>query len=128
MHGLSFGSKNTKKCAYHGRVDMCDISKNSKVEILAKKNPCVFFFKRGRFTGRWECIAVCIAVICLDGSKDASFFFSFVVLSIFLRDGLRDAREEKVGGGTDFLWGRKAWRVGLVGRGNFTLPLGTRCA
>lgn len=45
-------------------------------------------------------------------------------LSIFLRDGLRDARDaqkEKVGGGTEFLWGRKAWRVGLVGRGNFTL-------
>lgn len=39
MHGLSFGSKNTKKVAYHGRVEHM-----REVEILAKKKPCVSFF------------------------------------------------------------------------------------
>lgn len=33
------GSKNTKKCAYHGRVEHM-----REVEIPAKKKPCVSFF------------------------------------------------------------------------------------
>lgn len=47
---------------------MCDISKNSKVEIPAKKN-MFFFSKRGRLTDRWGMYEM--TVICLDGSKNA---------------------------------------------------------
>lgn len=64
-----------------------------------------------------------MTVICLDGSKNA-----FVVCRSFYEMvyEMRETHRNKkwAGGGTEFLWGRKAWRVGLVGRGtsHFLLP------
>lgn len=62
----------------------------------------------------------------LDGSKKKMqvFFFSFRRLSIFLRDGLRDAREAERAG---ILWGKKlgGWDL-WVGETSHYL-LGTKC-
>lgn len=58
--------------------------------------------------------------------KNATFF-SRLLLSIFY-EMVYEMREthgkKKVGGGTEFLWGRKAWRVGLCGSGKLhtTVP------
>lgn len=115
MHGLSFGSKNNQKCAYHGRVDICEY------EIPAKKNMC-FLFQEGSFNGQMGIGMYEMTVICLDGSKNA-----FVVCRSFYEmvyEMRETHRNKKVGGGAgqNFYGEIKAWRVGLVGRGNFTPP------
>lgn len=61
--------KTPKNVPITGESNMCDISKNSKVEILAKKKTMCFLFQEGLFYGQMGIGMYEMTVICLDGSK-----------------------------------------------------------
>lgn len=94
-----------------------------EVEILAKKKPCVFCFKRGLGIEMYE-----MTVICLDGSKKCKFlsFFSRLLFVDLLRDGLRDARGAERKSGQDFYGEEKLGGWDFVGPGTSHFLLGTR--